>query len=480
MRNRRLTAFFLALASLLGVSSASAQPAELTPAQAADPPPVWPQGPQTPISTSGTDVAPPAPVMPTTPTIMTPGPATTSDERRRELDMRLAIDEARLKTLEDDVGPLRHLKLMGYVQLQYQLQAFNAAASPNLVNGALPAGISSNDVIAKTDGTTTNTNLFRLRRTRLGATYETDILRVFVQLEVFPQGGPVATQGTMARNAEIAGIAHFTKDLKTEFGGGLFNIPFRGELVELSLHRPFIERTFASQSLFPNERDLGVHAKTIYGKDVATLEVGILNGQRVGEKTFILQPDLNAAKDFYARGTAKAGPLSANLAGYFGRAQLVDPSAVRVKNFDRLGVNLGVQLAKTLAARLGETKLIAELLFGTNMDTGALTPFALPTIPKTFSDDVKDLHERALYLRVEQELTRWGIAGFRYDTYTTDSSLANNARDTFTLMAGARFSKFLRLINEASYAVDNLHPEGAAPPSRHIYGYTAWLQGSFY
>jgi hypothetical protein len=154
--------------------------------------------------------------------------------------------------------------------------------------------------------------------------------------------------------------------------------------------------------------------------------------------------------------------------------------ALRVKNFNRLGANLGVQLAKTFTARLGETKLIAELLFGTNMDTGALTAFALPTIPKTFSDDVKDLHERALYLRAEQELTRWGIAGFRYDTYTTDSSLANNARDTFTLMAGARFSKFLRLINEASYAVDNLHPEGAPAPSRHIYGYTAWLQGSFY
>ena len=38
----------------------------------------------------------------------------------------------------------------------------------------------------------------------------------------------------------------------------------------------------------------------------------------------------------------------------------------------------------------------------------------------------------------------------------------------------------LRLINEASYAVDNMHPEGAAAPSKHIYGFTSWMQGSFY
>ena len=71
-------------------------------------------------------------------------------------------------------------------------------------------------------------------------------------------------------------------------------------------------------------------------------------------------------------------------------------------------------------------------------------------------------------------------AGFRFDTYTTDSSLKNNGRDTYLLMGGLRFSKYLRLINELSYAIDNIHPEGAGAPSKHIYGYTAWMQGSFY
>ena len=68
----------------------------------------------------------------------------------------------------------------------------------------------------------------------------------------------------------------------------------------------------------------------------------------------------------------------------------------------------------------------------------------------------------------------------RFDTYTTDSSIANNRKDTFTLMGGVRFSKLLRLINEMSYATDNMHAENTPAPSKHVWGYTAWLQGSFY
>jgi DMSO/TMAO reductase YedYZ molybdopterin-dependent catalytic subunit len=469
----------LGAALLCAATNARAQAPERTPAQAADPPPIPAPAAQAPLSTSGTDVAPPVPLLPTSPALV-PGAPGSGEARRHDLDTRIAVDEARLKTLEDDLGPLRHLKVQGYVQLQYRVQSVDAAASPNLVGGRLPDGISSNDVIAKADGTTTNAHLFRLRRTRLRTLYETDVVRVFLQADLFPGGGPTATQGTIARNAEATGIAHWTADLKTELTGGLFQVPFRSEVVESSMYRPWIERTFASQSLFPLERDLGVHAKTIYGSGLVALDVGVLNGQRLGERTFVLQPDLDGGKDFFATASLKIGHLSGSLAGYLGRGQVVDATALRVKNFHRRGANLGLEYARTLTEKLGETKLVAELLFGTNMDTGALVPFALPAIPKSFTDDVKDLHERGLYVRVDQDVTKWGIAGFRFDTYTTDSSIANNGRDTYTLMLGGRFSKHLRLVNEASYTVDNLHPEGAAAPSKHVYGYTAWLQGSFF
>jgi len=370
--------------------------------------------------------------------------------------------------------------VQGYVQFQYRYQAFDAAASPNLVNGALPPGIGSNDVIAKADGTTTNSNLFRLRRTRLRTIYETDVMRVFLQVDLLPAGGPTATQGTIARNAEATGIAHWTKDVKTDFTGGLYQVPVMFELLESSMYRPFIERTTATQNMFPSERDLGVHAKTFVMKDKFTFDIGILNGGRIGEKTFVALPDLNASKDFFATATSKIGPATFLLSGYQGRGAAVDPTLLRVKNYGRLGVNLGVTLAHTFFPKLGESKLITELFFGKNMDTGVTYAFGVPAIPQNFTQDVKDLNNRAVYIRAEQELTKWGIAGFRFDSYTTDSSLANNTRDTYTLMGGFRFSKLLRLINEGSIAVDDIHPDGAASPSRHIWAYTAWMQASFY
>lgn len=397
-----------------------------------------------------------------------------------QLENRVALDEVRLKALEDDLGPLRHLKFEGYVQLQYRYQSFNAAASPNLVNGSLPAGISSNDVIAKPDGTTTNSNLFRLRRTRLRATYQTDIIRVFLQLDLLPAGGPTATQGTIARNAEAAGTAHWTPDVETRFIGGLFEVPFRNELLESSMVRPYVERTWAMQNMFPTERDLGIHAKTFVKKDRAVFDVGILNGQRLGEKQFVSLPDLNAAKDFFAMAQGKLGPLTASLYGYAGRGEIVDPVLLRVKNYSRLGANLGLTFAHTFLPKLGETKAMGELLFGSNMDTGVIYAFAKPAVPAVFTDGVRDLNQRALYLRADQEITKWALAGFRFDTYTTDSSVKNNARDTYTFMAGLRFSKHLRLINELSYAIDNIHPVGAPAPSRDIYAYTGWMQGSFF
>lgn len=444
-----------------------------SPAAGADPPLLPPPAPAAPLSISGTDLTAGAHV----PTV---GPEPGGDAARARLEARLALDEARLKTLEDDLGLLRHVKVQGYVQLQYRLESTNTAASRNLVDGELPPGIGANGVVARPDGTTTNTNMFRLRRTRLRTIYETDVMRVFLQVDLLPAGGPSAAQGTIARNAEATGIVNWSKDVKTEVTAGLFQVPFRQETIESSMYRPFIERTAASQNFFPTERDLGVHAKTMIAKDRLYVDVGILNGVRLGEDHFTLAPDLDRSKDFYATAQGKIGPVIASLAGYAGTGAIVDTQLLRLKNYGRYGVNLGVTVAKTLVPKLGETKLMAELLFAQNMDTGVTYAFAKPQIPLSLNDDVRDLNERAVYVRLEQEVTRWGLAGFRWDTYTTDTSLANNSRNTYTFMLGARFTKLLRLVNEASYAIDNIHAAGTTAPSRHIFGYTAWLQGSFY
>lgn len=427
--------------------------------------------------TPGTNLLPPPPVV-----VADKDAAKTADEARariRELEARLALDEAKLKTLETDVGFLRHLKIQGFIQLQYRVQDVNEAASPNLVNGRLPDGIGPNSVIAKADGTTTNTSAFRLRRTRLRVIHETDVTRFFLQLDAAPLGGPSPGTGTVARNAEATGIAHWTKKLKTEFTGGLFMVPFLRELPEASMYRPFIERTWAAQNLFPTERDIGVHINTMY-EDKLALDIGVINGQRLGESRFFAVPDLNRSKDFFASVQVGTGPMTFSVHGYAGSNVIVDKQNLRVKNFSRYAANFAVTFAKSLVPKLGETRAQAEIVLGQNMDTGVNYAFALPVIPTNFGADVKDIGQRSVYLRLEQDVTRWALGGFRYETYTPNTAIKNNARDTYTFMAGARFSKLLRFVNEVSWAIDNARPEGTAAPSMHIFQYTGWLQGSIY
>lgn len=486
-------------ASLLGASLALASrhagaqtpppkpgPSDYDPAKEADPPLLPdkdPPPPTPPLSTSGTDVAAPSPGTPKPVVIEDKTAASQGDEEARakirELEARVALEEARTKTLEKDLGFLRNLEFQGFIQLQYRIQDVNAAASPNLINGALPAGIGPNDVIARPDGTTSNTSTFRLRRTRLRMFHRTDVTRFFLQIDAAPIGGPQPGLGTIARNAEVTGIANWTKTLKTEVTGGLFMVPFRRELPEASLYRPFIERSWAVQNMFPTERDLGVHINTILEKKFA-FDIGILNGQRLGEPRFFAVPDLNRSKDVYAAAEATSGPATFSVHGYVGSGVVVDPQQLRVKNYPRLGVNFALQFAKTFFKDIGESRLLSEFAFTQNMDTGINYPFALPAIPTRLSDDVKNIHQRSFYLRVEQDVTRWAITGFRYESYTADTSIKNNARDIYTFMAGARFSKLLRFMNEVSWAIDNVHPERGVAPSQHIFQYTGWLQGSIY
>ena len=43
--------------------------------------------------------------------------------RIRSLETRVAVDEARIRALDSDVTPFRHLRLMGYTQVQYTFQS---------------------------------------------------------------------------------------------------------------------------------------------------------------------------------------------------------------------------------------------------------------------------------------------------------------------------------------------------------------------
>lgn len=472
---RGLASISLAVALGLSTSVASAQPA---PAPAPAPPAPAPPAPAPaetllPLSTQGTSlVEPPPPVPATAPN--------TDDARLRALEDRLKAQDAKLAKLEAKRSSLwDHLTIAGWVQPQLVVPIYDDEASPNRINGALPQGVGANDVIAKSDGSTTNGTMFRLRRTRLRVDYETGAFRFHLVLDPFPTGGSAPGVGTVVREVDATGKIHWSREVQTDVAMGLFVVPFRYEMSESSVDRPFIERTTFSTSTFPLLRDLGVHARTTALQKRVVLDVAVVNGQPLSSNRFVQQPDLNKSKDLAAWLSYDAGIFMVGANAYVGRGQVVDGTNLRFKQYGKWGANYFAQVKLKPFPSLGTTRVLAELALTQNMDLGQIYPWAVPAIPATFTDDVRDLLGRAIYARIEQDFTKWFLAGYRFDTYTPDTAIKNNARDTHSLVTVVRFSKNLRWMNEAGWAIDNIHALGTPPPSKGSITLSSVLQASF-
>lgn len=435
-----------------GTDAASAPPDKTTWHVEADPPLLPPpgSGPEPgALSTSGSDVRAaeePVPALPADAALAARVAALES-----ELASRRGRENARPESWLS-----RHLKIGGFVQPQLYLQTVNAAASPNQLGGSLPAGISPNDVVAQPDGTSTNRNAFRMRRTRLRTTFETDEARLYLQIEALPFSGEAPTLSTVLRNAEATGKIRWSRDVRTEVTAGLFMVPLRYELVETSNVRPYVERTTFARAVVPLERDLGVHARTTALDERLTVDVAVVNGQRLGEPKFAVQPDLNSGKDVVLWASYRYGAVTFGGNGYLGRGQIVDAQNLRFKQYGRWAANAFVDVAVVLAPRLGATHLLSELTFGENMDAGTLYPAAVPRIPASFGADVDDVGQRAFYVRLEQDLGRIATVGYRYDVYHPDTRISGNSIGTHSLLASARFSRHLRWNNELTYSEVNL------------------------
>lgn len=472
-RSRFAFAFaFTLLAPARGLAQSAPAPAEVLA------PPVTTEAPLVPTQTAplGTDRAPSEPSAAGAVT----DADTNQDARIRALEQRITDDEERMRKLEKRSKLFEHLRFESFIQPQLLVQTFNSAASPNLQpNGTLPSGITANQTIAKPDGTTTNGTFFRVRRARLRTFYETDVMRLFLQIDALPAGGIGPGVGTILRNAEATGIVHWTRDVRTEFTAGLFFTPFRAELLEPSLKRPFIERTWFIQNAFPTERDYGAHIKTIALDDHLDVDLAVVNGQRLGERTFVALPDLNRSKDFLGRAGYKLGFVRLGASGYLGRGQVVDPQALRFKQYDRRAVNFEAAAAHRVLGSVGESRLSAELTLGRNMDSGVIYAFAVPRIPNDITKDVANIDERAVYVRFEQDVTRHATLGYRYDMYSPDTAIKNNARDTHAFLAVWKISPNLRLMSELGWAIDNVHPRNSPPPSKHIVYFSNVLQAMF-
>jgi hypothetical protein len=434
------------------------------------PPPPWATAP---TSSSGTQLMP------------AQGQAAASEPA---VEARLVDLEARVKAAEEaeerqreKLGWLSKFKIGGYVQPQLINTWFNAAASPNVgANGLLPAGIGSNDIIAKADTTTTNAFLFRFRRARLKAEFEpTPYTRAVFEIDPTLSGGPAGT-GTIARNVEAIGVVPWCKDVTTEFGMGMFKVPFGFEILQSDADRPFIERSWGEQNMFPAEFDTGFRAYTTAFQKKLSVQAALVNGYMLGEKNFVLLPDLNHGKDVTGRIDYNFGALDVGVSGWYGQGQAVDGTALKFKQFPRAAINGEAGLHHTFVKALGTTKLLGELTIGRNMDRGVKYGFGLPAIPvDAVNGVVEDKDERNVWVRVEQDVTKWATLGARYDVYSPDTAQSSNSRGTLSFVAAIHFTKALQWMIEFDHAVDNVHKAGGTAPSKQISALSNVLQARF-
>ncbi len=385
------------------------------------------------------------------------------------------------KAAREKIAWLEHLKIGGYLQPQLIWVWNNAAASSNLASGALPGGVGANSTVAKADGTTTNNDFFKLRRARLKVEYmPTDAARFVMEIDPTSAGGPTGGVGTIARNVEAVGIIHWPGDIgTTEFGVGIFKIPFGYEVLQSDADRPFIERSWSENNLTPGEFDTGARAYSSFFEKHLTVQLAAVNGVTQGEKTFAVVPDLNKGKDVIGRINYNFGVFDVGASGLVGQGQLVDATALRFKNLPRKAVNLEAAVHQKFT-EVGETRVYAELSRGQNLDRGTKYALGLPAIPTdVVNGTVSDLDEIGYFVRLEQDLTKWFSLALRYDFYTPNSAEGNDGRDTFGAVAVVHFTKGLEWRAEVAHATDNVHKPMTAAPHKTIDTLSNVLQARF-
>lgn len=224
---------------------------------------------------------------------------------------------------------------------------------------------------------------------------------------------------------------------------GLFDTPFGYELLESPRTRFFMERTTQSRAFYPGEPDVGM--KLHGGLYFVRWSIAAMNGEPLDEKSGFAGVSPHSAKDVIFKLGVDTHPmeklgLTANVSTLRGRGfhpgtdatknlvtwrdtnedGQIQPSeltgqpataATPSQNFTRWAVGADVQAR--LRTWLGETLVYGELTVASNMDRGLYV--ADPVLTGT------DIRELGYYVGVVQEVTEYGVVGFRYDSYDPNS-----------------------------------------------------------
>ncbi len=300
-------------------------------------------------------------------------------------------------------------------------------------------------------GVLLNQNRFVLRRGRFRVTRDWEWAQIIVEIDGNSTKGP----NVRFQKAEASLIYGRSKDKDqpplAQFTMGIFDTPFGFEVPYSPKYRFFMERSQVTRALWPGEPDVG--ARLSGGIGFVRYSMAVTNGEVLDEKSAFQLQDPNSNKDFTGRLGAEskpsrslviAGGISYNRGKGFHPGQdatknslsftdngtgkittinqvggNVAQAATPSKTFDRWAV--GADLEFLLKTTLGWSMLYAEIIGAENLDRGLYVADPLATT-------AGDVREFGYYVAFTQEITRYGVVGFRYDYYDPNSDLLDSRR----------------------------------------------------
>lgn len=333
-----------------------------------------------------------------------------------------------------------------------------------------------------------NQDRFLVRRGRLKVERDGEWTALMLELDGNTVGGPALRMHHGEASLVYRGGRAFTAAPYVKLTFGQFDTPFGYELPESSKTRFFLERSTAGRSFFPAEPDVGVRLSGEVGW--FRYAAAVVNGEPLGEKVGFPLQDPNGAKDIVGRVGAFATPWDgleisggvsvldgkgfhpgtdatknqvvwrdSNENGVVENGELQTLPGVAAKpstNFDRWLV--GADLELRWRSPVGWTQLYGEVQVGTNMDRGLF--IADPVLTSI------DARELGYYVGFVQEITPYGVVGFRYDDYDPNADLlglrgghlqpATMRIKTYSPLVGAVLPGRARLLFQYDFVEDRL------------------------
>jgi hypothetical protein len=369
------------------------------------------------------------------------------------------------------------IDITGYAQVEYQSHA------------------ESDEQLQQGSNTTLNQNRFLVRRARLALKRAWQ----YTSLELELDGNTVNGPAFGLYRAEAA--AYYRPDKSkaplVQLTLGMLKVPFGFETPQSSGERYFMERTQTSRALFPSEIDVGarLHGQLGPFKYAAALT----NGEPLGEKSGFQLVDPNKNKDFWLYAGAKgspadiltiAGGVSANKGRGFHAGTPATKNSVNWNNLNEDGTidtgelngvparaaipsqtferwAVGGDLEVEVKTPLGNTLVYAEVVVAENLDRGYF-----PADPVSAGQDTREF---GYYFALTQDITPYGLVGFRFDRYdpnadSTDTRAgktlpADNTVTTYSPLVGVQLPKRARLCFQYDIIKDHLARDVSGVPT---------------